>query len=174
MAYTQVPQVIAGRGTGPERFATALRSLSLDSSDRLYAAGDSEVKVFHRDGTLLQRWPVSGPAYSVAVSKDRRAFVGEPGQLEIFDGDGRLIDTWVDTDRLGCVTAIGFAGSDVLAADASQRTIRRYNAEGTFLNDIGRDNRMQGFLIPNGTLDFSVDDDLVIHAANPGKHRVER
>ena len=33
---------------------------------------------------------------------------------------------------------------------------------------------MKGFLIPNGVVDFSVDADGIIHAANPGKHRVER
>ncbi|MFQ5807349.1 MAG: hypothetical protein ACE5I3_12955, partial [Phycisphaerae bacterium] len=37
-----------------------------------------------------------------------------------------------------------------------------------------KDNRMRGFLVPNGHLDFAVDAGGVIHAANPGKHRVER
>ncbi len=33
---------------------------------------------------------------------------------------------------------------------------------------------MKGFLIPNGIVDFGVDAEGIIHAANPGKHRVER
>jgi sugar lactone lactonase YvrE len=33
---------------------------------------------------------------------------------------------------------------------------------------------MKGFLIPNGVLDFGVDAKGILHAANPGKHRVER
>ncbi len=173
MAYTQV-QVIAGRGTGPDRFATALRGVTVDSRDRLYAAGDSEVKVFGPDGTFQRRWPTSSPAHAVAVAGDGRVFVGESGQVEIFDEAGRMTDTWRHAQRLGRVTAIGFVGSDVLVADASDRTIRRYDARGRFLNDIGRNNRTQGFLIPNGVLDFSVDAGGVIHAANPGKHRVER
>lgn len=173
MAYTQV-QTIAGRGTGPDRFATALRGVTVDSRNRLYAAGDSEVKVFGPDGTFQRRWPTSSPPHAVAVAGDGRVFVGESGQLEIFDEAGRTTDTWRDAQRLGRVTAIGFVGSDVLVADASDRTIRRYDARGRFLNDIGRNNRTQGFLIPNGVLDFSVDAGGVIHAANPGKHRVER
>ena len=52
--------------------------------------------------------------------------------------------------------------------------IRRYEAAGKFLNNIGKDNRMKGFLIPNGVVDFGIDADGIIHAANPGKHRVER
>jgi len=33
---------------------------------------------------------------------------------------------------------------------------------------------MKGFNIPNGAVDFAVDRQGIIHAANPGKHRVER
>jgi hypothetical protein len=173
MAYAQV-RTMAGRGTGPDRFTTALRSLTVDRTDRLFAAGDSEVKVFGPGGTLERRWPTSSPAHSVAIADDGRVFVGESGQVEIFDVAGRIAHTWRDAQRLGRVTAIGFVGDDVIAADAAGRTIRRFDAGGRFLNDIGRNNRTEGFLIPNGVLDFSVDARGVIHAANPGKHRVER
>jgi sugar lactone lactonase YvrE len=43
-----------------------------------------------------------------------------------------------------------------------------------FQNNIGKENRMKGFNIPNGIVDFSVDIEGIIHACNPGKHRVER
>jgi hypothetical protein len=33
---------------------------------------------------------------------------------------------------------------------------------------------MKGFSVPNGVVDFGVDGEDVIHAANPGRHRVER
>ena len=173
MAYALV-QTIAGRGVGPDRFTAALRSLTVDKTDRLYAAGDSEVKVFGPGGTLERRWPTSSPPHSVAIAGDGRVFVGESGQVEIFDAAGQIAHTWRDAQRLGRVTAIGFVGDDVIAADAAGRTIRRFDAGGRFLNDIGRNNRTEGFLIPNGVLDFSVDARGVIHAANPGKHRVER
>jgi sugar lactone lactonase YvrE len=173
MPYTHV-QTLAGRGAGPARFVTALRSLTVDRGDRLYAAGDSEVKVFGLDGTFERRWPTTSPPHSVAIAGDGRVFVGESGRLEIFDAAGRITETWRDAPRLGRVTAIGFAGGDVIVADAAARTIRRFDAGGRFLNDIGRNNRTEGFLIPNGVLDFSVDASGVIHAANPGKHRVER
>jgi hypothetical protein len=41
-------------------------------------------------------------------------------------------------------------------------------------NNIGKDNRVNGLLIPNGVVDFAVDAHDTIYAANPGKHRVER
>jgi sugar lactone lactonase YvrE len=165
---------MAGRGTAPHQFGTALRSIAIDSANRLHAAGDAEVKLFDHEGVLRRRWPTAAAAHAVAVADDGRVFVGEPGQVEIFDEAGAPIDTWRDPQRLGRVTAIGFARGDVLLADAAGRALRRYDAHGRFVNDIGRNNRTQGFRIPNGVLDFAVDADGVIHAANPGKHRVER
>ena len=171
--YRQV-HVIAGKGAGTDRFVRTLRSITVDARDRLYAVGDSEVKVFDADRTLEQRWPTSGPGYGVAVADDGSVYVGESGQVEIFDGGGRLAQTWRDAERLGRITAIGFVDGCVLVGDAKDRAIRRYDAGGTFLNNIGNDNRMRGFLIPNGIVDFSVDADGIIHATNPGKHRIER
>lgn len=167
-------RTIAGRGEAADRFRASLRGITFDAADRLYAAGDSEVKLFDPSGLLQGRWSTAGPAFTVAVSADGRVFVGESRQIEIFDTGGRLLDTWRDADRLSRVCAIGFSGSDVLAADSHGRAIRRFDRGGRFLNDIGHDNRTRGFVIPNGVLDFSVDDDGMIHAANPGKHRVER
>ncbi len=167
-------RTIAGRGDAADRFRVSLRGITFDAGDQLHAAGDSEVKVFDASGSLQRRWTTAGPAFTVAVSSDRRVFVGESRQIEIFDTAGRLLETWRDAVRLSRVCAIGFSGSDVLAADSHGRAIRRFDRDGRFLNDIGHDNRTRGFVIPNGVLDFSVDDDGVIHAANPGKHRIER
>jgi sugar lactone lactonase YvrE len=101
-------------------------------------------------------------------------YAGQLRQLEIFDGAGKLVRTWRDETLLGRVTAIGFVKDGVLAGDAADRVIRHFDHDGKFLNNIGKDNPVNGFLIPNGVVDFGVDAHGVIHAANPGKHRVER
>jgi len=173
MAYRRV-QFIGGKGEGPGRFARTLRGLTVDKLNLLYAVGDSEVKVFDDGGRLRRQWPTAKASYSVAVAGDGSVYVGETGQVEIFTAAGRLRDTWIDPERLGLVSAIGFVHGDVLLADAEDRCIRRYDANGKYLHDIGKDNRMRGFLIPNGIVDFSVDSAGIIHVTNPGKHRVER
>lgn len=171
--YRQV-HLAGGKGGEPHHFARTLRNITVDAQNRLYAVGDSEVKVFDADGTLRQRWPTSGPGHAVAVDDDGSVWVGEAGQVEIFDREGTLANTWRDAERLGRITAIGFVSGHVLVGDAKDRAIRRYDASGTFLNNIGKNNRMQGFLIPNGIVHFSVDAEGIIHATNPGKHRIER
>jgi sugar lactone lactonase YvrE len=143
-------------------------------NDELYAVGDSDLKVFSPEGKLLRSWRTKSPGYSVAITPSGTVYVGQAGQVQLFDPAGKLLDTWRDVSRLGQVTAVGFSGEDVLLADTKDRCIRRYDQRGKFLSDIGKDNRMRGFLVPNGHLDFAVDARGIIHAVNPGKHRIER
>ncbi len=173
MQYRRV-RVISGKGSRPEQFTTTLRGIALDRTGGLYAVGDSQVKLFDADGALRRRWPTSKPGHCVAVDRDGTVYVGQEGQVERFGADGKPLDAWRDTERMGLVTAIGLTQDDVLIADVRERCIRRYDKRGRFRSNIGKDNRTRGFLVPNGVLDLAVDADGVIHAANPGKHRVER
>ena len=50
-----------GRGSGADQFSEALRGIAVDGEGRVYAVGDSAVKVFTADGKLLRRWPTSLP-----------------------------------------------------------------------------------------------------------------
>ena len=165
MQYRHV-QTIDGKGS--------LRGIAIDGHGQLYAAGDSEIKLFDAAGRFTRRWPTTRPAHAVAVARDGAVYAGEIGQIEIFDGAGKLLNTWRDEKLLGRVTAIGFIKDGVLAGDAADRAIRRFDRNGKFLNNIGKDNPVNGLLIPNGVVDFAVDAQGAIHAANPGKHRVER
>lgn len=167
-------RLISGRAAGPQQFARALRGLAIDGQDRVYAVGDSKLVVFSPTGKLLRSWATERPGYSVAVAADGTTYVGQQGQIEIFDQTGKLLDTWRDADRLGLVSAIGLTGDGVLVANVKGRCIRRYDMSGGFHHNIGKDNRMRGFMLPNRHLDFALDATGVIHAANPGRHRVER
>lgn len=173
MRYQKV-RIFSGKGSGPDRFAGSLRGLATDAADRLFAVGDSAVKVFSAEGLLKQHWRTGLPGYCVTVAEDGRVFVGQAGQLEIFAANGERLDTWRDADRLGLVTAIGLTGDAVVLADVKDRCLRRYDTSGKFLNNIGKDTPRKGFLVPNRHLDFAIDSTGTIHAANPGKHRVER
>ena len=165
MRYSQT-RVISG-------FSAAPRGMWIDRQDRLYTAGGSQASVFDTGGRLLRRWSTSKPASAIAASADGSVYVGEAGQIEVFHASGKLARSWHGEGRLGEVTAIGFFRDSVLAADAKDRSIGRYDKAFKLLNTIGKDNRTNGFLIPNGVLDFSVDGSGIVHAANPGKHRVE-
>jgi len=164
---------IGGKGLSPGQFREALRGVAVEGG-RVYAVGDSALKVFSPGGELAAQWATSRPGECVAVDGEGRAWVGEWKQVEIFDAKQGLVSTFRDPERLGRVTAVGFAKGDVFLADAQARCIRRYDSGGRFLNDIGDRHRKGGFDIPNGVLDFAVSGKGVIEVANPGMHRVER
>jgi hypothetical protein len=167
-------RTLAGKGPAPHQFAEAVRGIAVDRQGHLLAAGDCEIKVFDSAGALRTRWKTELPPLSVASAPNGTVWAGEAGQIEIFDRAGKRQGVWREPKKLGRVTAIGFAGEHVLAADAADRAIRRLDRSGRWLNDIGKDNNVNGLLIPNGAVSFAVDERGVIHAANPGKHRVEQ
>lgn len=173
MGYHQ-ERVLAGVGLDHGEFTDALRGIAVDARERLYAAGDRKLVVYSLQGKALNAIATERDGFSVATSPDGRIFVGQQGQVQIFDAEGNPTATWRDETLLGCVTAIGFVHENVIFADAKDRCLRRYHSSGKYLRDIGKDNRLQGFLIPNAHLDFAVDRDGVLHVCNPGKHRIER
>ena len=61
MQYRHV-QVIDGKG--------GLRGIAVDGNGQLYAAGDSEIKVFDGGGRVRRRWPTARPAHAVTVASD--------------------------------------------------------------------------------------------------------
>ena len=170
----QLVRRIGGRGLAPHQFGVALRGVAIEGAGPLHAVGDSVVKVFDAEGSLLRRWSTGAPGECVALDDEGRVWVGEREQVEIFSPAGERVDIWRDAGRLGLVTAIGFGGGDVFLGDATARWIHRYGRDGGLVNNIGDQHRKGGFHIPNGVVDFAVDDEGIIHVANPGMHRVER
>jgi sugar lactone lactonase YvrE len=165
---------IAGKGSSDHQFRQSLHGVAVDDEDRLHAVGDAAVKIFGAQGDLVRQWPTVQPGYSVTVDGDGLTWVGQWRQVEIYDSQGALVDTWKKPERLGLVSAVAVGPRDVFLADASGRCIRRFDREGRFLNNIGDRHRKGGFDIPNGVVDFALDGQGLIHVANPGMHRVER
>lgn len=165
---------ISGKGAGLGQFSEVLRSVAVDDAGLVYAVGDSQVKVFDDTGNLKHSWATERPGFCIAFDEVGAVYVGENGQIEKFDAAGKRISVWNDEDRLSLVTAIGFPAEFVIVADARDRCLRRFNRNGEWINDIGKDNRTKGFLVPNGYLDFNIDAGGIIVALNPGKHRIER
>jgi len=166
-------KIFSGKGTAPHQFNRTLYGITVDAENRLWAVGDTKIKSFDPQGQLEQNWTTSQPSFCIDVTEEG-VYVGQKGQLEIYDYQGSLLNTWSDLKKLGLITAIAVLQDSVIVADSFDRCIRRYDLEGNFINNIGKDNRMKGFRIPNGAIDFMVDSGGIIHACNPGKHRVER
>jgi hypothetical protein len=172
--YRKARVIDSVRGDGAGQVAEELRGLTIGPDGMVYAVGDSKLVVLSPEGTVVRSWKTERPGYCVTVVADGTAYVGEPGQVEIFGGDGSLKATWRDAERLTLVTSIVVTDKSVLCADARGRCIRRFDRDGKYQGDIGKSKRLRGFMLPNGYLDFAVDREGVIHSADPGRHRVVR
>ena len=72
------------------------------------------------DGALLAEWALEQPGHAVAVDDTGQVWIGQSGQVRIYDGKGKLLDTW-RPEILGLVTAIDFGKDDVFFAVAASR-----------------------------------------------------
>lgn len=171
--YRKLRVVEALRGHGEGQVREELRGLTIGPDGHIYTVGDQRLLVLTADGRLLRHWATARPGYGVTVGSDGRVYVGEPGQVEVFGADGRLIETWRDPEHLELITSIAVTDAEVLCGDARGRCIRRLDRHGKYLGDIGKGAGLRGFMLPNGHLDFAVDRQGRIYAANSGRHRVE-
>lgn len=167
-------RTIRAQGHGPAQFAHALRGIAFGGDQTLYAVGDKKVVVFDPRGEPLRTWATDKPGHAIAVDPNGSVYVGQDGQVEISDNHGRQRRTWRDPQHMGLITAIAFSGDSILLADAKARRIHVYDREKNFQRDIGHENRMRGFVIPNRHLDLAVDAQGVLHAPSSGQHRVVR
>jgi sugar lactone lactonase YvrE len=157
-----------------------LRGIATDAEDRVYAVGSSGLRVFDATGCELKSWKVPEDAQAVAVAEDGAVYVAVTAGILKFDREGKALGGWgregARPGELRRVTSVAALGSNVFVADARNLCIHRFDADGVFLNEIGKRSRETGFLgiiAPSPYLDFVVDKDGQVIVGNPGRLRVE-
>jgi hypothetical protein len=170
--YTRVA-VFAAAGT-PGEFRRWLSGISVGPHDAVHALGDDEVRVFEAGGRVARSWKAPGKASCLGVGADGRVAVGSPGRVDLYGPTGAHIGGFAagTPDKPADVSAVRFVGDSVLVADAGARVIRRYDLRGSEKGVIGAQNKTGGFILPNKSLDFDVDDPGVVHATDTGRHQV--
>lgn len=148
------------------------RGLAMDHAGRLYAAGDSGVKVFGADGRLLREIGAGEAACCVAADPEGATFVCHRTQVLAYDPDGRLLSTWGKEGKGDCefgyITGITVSGHTVYVADAGNRRIGRYAVDGDYIDDL------EGFHIPSAYFDCAADAGGFLYVGHTAEHRIER
>jgi hypothetical protein len=157
------------------------KGIALDAQDRLYAAGAEGVKVWTADGKLLREWKTAGPATCIALDGDDNVYVGQQTRIEVFDREGAPLRAWGKEGRergeLNWVTGLAVFETNVLAADAGNRCVHRFDTTGDFIADIGKrdpEAGLEGIICPSPYCGLAVDRTGAIYVTNPGMTRVER
>jgi hypothetical protein len=166
--------LVIGSGNSANPFRRSLSGVCIGPKDRIYALGDGEIRTFEPAGDLLQRWKSPENATCLSVSPEGRVFIGVPGRVEILSPAGESLGGFAvgNLGRAAHVTAIKTFGKEILVADAAARYIRRYDAAGKQVGEIGTQNKTRSFMLPNRSLDMDVDAKGVVRATDSGRHQV--
>lgn len=152
------------------------RAIALDSSGRIYVAGDRAVGIFSATGNPEKLIDLSGEPRCLTVAEDGKIYVGVGDHVEVLTPEGQPAASWAPLGEEAVLTGIAKYGDDVFVADAGHRVLLRYNAAGTLLGRIGAkdpDKNVPGFIIPSPHFDLAVARDGLLRVANPGRNRIE-
>jgi hypothetical protein len=155
-------------------FSNSLTGVAIGAADRIYALGDGQVFIFEAGGNLVRKWKAPERASCLGVSLDKKVLIGSfSGRVETYSDEGNRLGGFSAGrgNKPASVTSIKMIRGEILIADAAARLIRRYDINGRQLGEIGTQGH-SGFMLPNRSLDFSVDSKNVIWAVDPGRHRV--
>src|ERR1039458_6013024 len=94
MEYRQI-RAMGGKGSAPSQFATSLRGLAVDAHGQLYAAGDSEIKVFDLEMEYRQIRAMGGKGSApsqfatslrgLAVDAHGQLYAAGDSEIKVFD-----------------------------------------------------------------------------------------
>lgn len=176
------PSRLLYRQTGavPLSFQQA-RGVAVGPGDHIHVVGDRSLVVFTPAGAPVRQMALADEPQAVAVSVEEQTFPGRvyvalKTRLEVFDADGRKVASGDQPGPKAVLTSVAVGEQDVVAADAGQRVVHRFDPSGRLLGRIaGRDPRQQdtGLIIPSPHCDVAFGADGLVRVVNPGKHRIE-
>jgi hypothetical protein len=152
------------------------RAIALDSSGRIYVAGDRGIGIFSATGNPEKLIDLSGEPRCLMVADDGKIYVGVGDHVEVLTPEGQPAASWGPLGDEAVLTGIAKQGDDVFVADAGHRIVLHYNAAGTLVGHIGEkdpDKNLPGFVIPSPHFDLAVARDGLLRVANPGRNRIE-
>jgi hypothetical protein len=152
------------------------RAIALDSSGRVYVAGDKAIHVFNKAGNFERMIALSGEPQCLAVAPDGGMYVGLKDHVEVLNAEGKSIASWDALGDEAVLTSIAVHESNVFVADAGHRIVLHYNTAGTLVGHVGEknlDKNIPGFVIPSPHFDLAVSRDGLLRVANPGRNRIE-
>lgn len=150
-----------------------ITGIALDENSNAYISGTKGVQVFDKDGNKTGGFTVDSTANCIALGPNKEVYLGVGNHVEKYS-QGALQKKWNTYGTKGYITSIAVRGKDVFVADAGNRLVLHYDAEGNLLNVIGKkDKDFVGLIIPSLYLDVTIGQFNDIWVVNPGKHELE-
>ncbi len=153
-------------------FEESLTAIAVGPDDRLYAAGDSEVRIFDHCAREVGRFEVASPPLALVVA-GTDIYIGQVGQVEKRSADGTGESVPIGRDTIKTVAGLAVIGGQLFVADPQTHRIYRFGADGAYLGDITPGGEREAFRLPSGRIDLAVDAAGNLAVAHSGVHRVD-
>ena len=158
-----------------------VRAIGVGLADTIYVAGDRALHVLSPNGQKRAEISLDGSPSCLAVASSRhdrpgQLYVGNGKRIDVFDTEGRPVNSWNVPNNNAILTSIAVANSDVFVADAGNQVIWRFDTAGNLQGEIGAsaDGQSQGqFNVPSSYFDLAISPEQLLHVANPGALRIE-
>ncbi|MBW6534693.1 MAG: hypothetical protein K0B11_06765 [Mariniphaga sp.] len=143
--------------------------------DKIYVAGDNNLKCIDLSGALLHDFTLPGKPQTVEVF-NQNIYIAINNQILVYDNGGNLLNEWEPMGENSLITAIAATENDVFVADAGKRKVVRYSSDGEFLTEFdgkAEEGVLHGFIIPSPCFDLDINDVNELWVVNPGLHALE-
>jgi hypothetical protein len=152
-----------------------LSGIAIDGNQQIFLCGNKQVAVFDTSGDRTGGFSIDSMAVCIAVS-DKNIYIGTGAHIAVYDKNGNLVKKWKAYNARGFITSIAIGDEYVYGADAMNKRILKYSAEGDLVMDFGKKDSITGatgFVIPSLYFDIAFGGFNDLWIVNPGRLRLE-
>jgi sugar lactone lactonase YvrE len=146
------------------------------AGEKIYLAADSFLQVFDPAGKQLLRINLPEPATCLEVSGTGDMVVGFRQSIACYTAGGTALWRSDPLDERAVITALALKEGTIFAADAGNRSVHRFTAEGRYVDYFEGKTSIEGnhgFIVPSPYFDLVVNQEGELWVVNPGKHALE-
>jgi hypothetical protein len=151
--------------------------MAIGSDNKIYAGGDSQVRIFDTDGKEVRRFNLPSQPTCIAIAENNDVYVGFPMRVSVFNSDGVEIKSW-EFAKGSIITSIALAGQSAFIADAGKRIVHVKDLSGLEKGErnigaIDKKTGDDGIVIYSPYFDVAVCGNDLLAVVDPGRHRIK-
>ena len=146
------------------------------AGEKIYLAADTFLQVFDYEGMQMLKVTLSEPAGCLEISERDDIIIGYRNSLALYSSAGEEKWRSEPLDERAVITALALKDGTIFAADAGNRAVHRFTAEGIYIDSFEGKTSIEGnhgFIVPSPYFDLGVNPDGELWVVNPGKHALE-
>jgi sugar lactone lactonase YvrE len=155
--------------------------VAVGPEDQIFVVGDQSLTAFTPQGEPIKTVALDDQPHCVAVAgADHavagRVYVGMKDRVEILDSLDSPAKSWESLGKKAILTSLAVADRDIFAADAGNRIVWHYDANGKQRGSIGgkdESRNIRGFIIYSPCFDVAIAPDGLLRVVNPGAHKID-